>query len=339
MGRLLANIAAAALAAGSCSGSSDIVPGTGSPAGTDTGGPGATLASTTSVAPGTAILSALPPLWKSTGPAGANPSFQPLAVDPKTADVWAAVPFENLFWVFAPDGKYLMSWGTAGSGPGQLDLSDHLQNPDGFGAIAFAPDGRFYIGDVGNNRVEEFDPTRHFVKAWGSFGSGDGQFAQITAVATDGKTVYVGDGVRGDIQAFDSDGTYLRTFADVGGGFGAFIAVDQAGNIYATNPSQSAPAVAKFDLMGNQIGRFDMSPIGDAVGLAVDSRGHIIVGAASRNAPYGPLGTYELGSDGHILRGWAFGGGGYLALSATGDTVYVSGWTWPYIEAYAIPKA
>ncbi len=149
---------------------------------------------TRTVAPSTSPLPALTLRWKGTAPTSAKPSFQPIAVDPKTGEVWAAVPFDNLFWIFSRDGKYLESWGTAGSGAGQLDLNDHLQNPDGFGAIAFAPDGSFYVGDVGNYRIEKFDASRHFVKAWGTFGSDAGRFSQITAVATDGKTVYVGDG-------------------------------------------------------------------------------------------------------------------------------------------------
>jgi hypothetical protein len=293
-------------------------------------------APTWTVAPSTPPLPALTLRWKSTVPTSAKPSFQPLAVDPKTGNVWAAVPFENLFWIFSPDGKYLESWGTAGSGPGQFDLNDHLQNPDGFGAIAFAPDGGFYVGDVGNYRIEKFDISRHFAKAWGTFGSDAGRFAEITAVATDGKTVYVGDG-RGEIQAFDSTGTYLRTFG-ANGGFSAFVAIDLSGNVYATNPSVGAPAVAKFDPRGKEIDRFDMSSIGDAVGVAVDPRGQIFVGAASTDPPFGPLGTYELSQDGRVLSGWSSGGGGYLALSAKGDTLYISGWTWPYIEAYAIPE-
>ncbi len=81
-----------------------------------------------------------------------------------------------------------------------------------------------------------------------------------------------------------------------------------------------------------------MSSIGDAVGVAVDPHGQIFVGAASTNPPFGPLGTYELSPDGRVLSGWSSGGGGYLALSAKGDTLYISGWTWPYIEAYAIPE-
>ena len=335
--RCLATLASVALAVGACGGSSPSAPATDSAVGAGatrvTANP--TVASP-KVAPSVSPLPSLALRWKSTGPESATPSFQPLAVDPTTGDVWASVPFANLFWIFSADGTFLESWGTSGAGPGQFDLNDHLQNPDGFGAIAFAPDGSFYVGDVGNHRIEKFDVARRFVKAWGTFGSDAGQFAQITAVATDGKVVYVGDG-RGQIQAFDSTGAYLRTFG-ADGGFSAFVAIDLSGNAYATNPSVGAPAVAKFDPQGGEIARFDMSSIGDAVGVAVDPRGRIFVGAASTKPPFGPLGTYELSPDGRLLHGWSNGGGGYLALSTKGDTLYISGWTWPYIEAYAIPE-
>jgi hypothetical protein len=42
----------------------------------------------------------------------------------------------------------------------------------------------------------------------GSFGTGDGQFANPKGIATDGKTVYVADDPRFDIQAFDTNGGF-----------------------------------------------------------------------------------------------------------------------------------
>lgn len=292
---------------------------------------------TGTIAPSGSPLPALPLLWRCTAPTSSQPSFQPLAVNPTTGDVWASVPFDNLFWICDSKGSFRESWGTAGSGPGQFDLNDHLLNPDGFGAITFAPDGSFYVGDVGNHRIEAFDAKRRFVRAWGSFGHEDGQFAQITSVATDGKTVLVGDGDRADIQAFDMTGKHLRTFAATRGGFGAFVAIDRVGNAYATNPSTGHPAVAKFDPSGKEVARFDMSPIGDAVGVAVDPNRHVFVGAASTDAPYPGIGTYELSPDLRLLRAWSTGAGGYLALSTTGDTMYISGFTWPFVEAHTIP--
>ena len=282
--RALVLLAAAATALGGCSSTGASAPAAASVLTTAPGTPASTAstlsasiapspgaAPTPIVTPSVPPLPALPLLWKSTGPKSATQySFQALAVVPGTGMVWATVPFENRFEIYSPAGKYLESWGTGGTGDGQFDLSDHQQSPSGFGAIAFAPDGSFYVGDNGNRRVQKFDAARDFVKAWGKFGHGDGQFAQITSVATDGKTVYVGDGDRGDIQAFDANGTYLRTYT---GGFAAFIAVDGAGHLYATNPSTGSPAVAKFDSTGKEIARFDMSRFGDAVGLAVDPEG------------------------------------------------------------------
>ena len=328
----LASLASAVLALAACSGSTAPAP---TPALT-VSPPGASAIATATIAPSTSPLPALPLLWKCTAPTSSQPSFQPLAVDPRNGDVWATVPFDNLFWICDHEGNYLESWGKAGSGPGQFDLNDHLQNPDGFGAIAFAPDGSFFVGDVGNHRIEKFDLKRKFVKQWGSFGQGDGQFAQLVSVATNGKTVLVGDGDRVGIQAFDLDGMYLRTFGR-DGFFGAFLAIDPTGNAYATNPSTPRPAVAKFDPSGKEIARFDMSSIGDAVGVAIAPNGHVFVGAASRQAPYQGIGTYELDANLRQLRGWSTGAGGYVALSAKGDAMYISGFTWPYVEAHAIP--
>lgn len=280
--------------------------------------------------------------WQAGGPVGPDTTTEALAVDPLTGNLWVAVPFENRYWILTPGGTYLESWGGPGTGPGQFDLNDHAPNPDGFGAIAFAPDGSFYIGDVGNHRIQKFDAQRNFVKAWGTFGTDNGQFVQVTALATDGKRVYVGDGDRGDIQAFDTDGNWLATF---GQSFGAFVCVDSRGNVYATNPSQGNPAVAKFDPSGQQLARFLFPSDIDAVGLAVDAEGNIFVGAASQELPYDSLGTYELAADGHFLRGWPIGGGEALALSPTGDAVYVSRGiqiqpsSWTYIRAYAVPSS
>ena len=80
-----------------------------------------------------------------------------------------------------------------------------------------------------------------------------------------------------------------------------------------------------------------MSSIGDAVGVAIAPNGHVFVGAASRQAPYQGIGTYELDANLRQLRGWSTGAGGYVALSAKGDAMYISGFTWPYVEAHAIP--
>jgi hypothetical protein len=123
---------------------------------TPTGAPGVAAPSSTtspavatprasaSAAPAPVVTPTLAPslapltlLWQQGGPATASSTTVATAIDPVTGDLWAAVPFENKYWIFSPDGKYLGSWGQAGTGPGQLALADHDQNPNGWGAIAF----------------------------------------------------------------------------------------------------------------------------------------------------------------------------------------------------------
>jgi hypothetical protein len=313
--------------------------------------PGASLSASTSVAPAPSRAPATPTpiptpaptplpaltlLWQAGGPAPSKPSTWAPAIDPLTGNVWVAVGFDSVFWIFSPDGKYLESWGTPGKGDGQFDFSDHLPSADGFGAIAFAPDGTFFVSDVGNHRVQKFTKKRVFVKAWGTFGSGDGQFAQALEIVT----VYVGDGTRGDIQAFDLDGTFLRSFGG-DGGYGPFLAIDGAGNVYATNPGQGKPpSIGKFDPTGTLLDTFptSFSP-GVAVGLSVAANGHIYVTINTRQGR--PVSTYELDATGKPIQGWSTAGESLL-VAPDGKSLYMAyadphGAGWPDIQKYALP--
>jgi len=284
-------------------------------------------------------LAALDMVWQDAGPVTDKTSTMATAIDPATGDLWVAVPFENRYWIFTPFGKYRETWGTAGTGDGQFDFSDHAQVADGFGAIAFAPDGSFYVGDTGNHRVEYFDKHRQFVRKFGSFGDGDGLFNAIQTVATDGKSVYVGDY---DIQVFSASGTFKRSF---GSGFST-IALDLAGRTHATNPDDpsGAPAVmAVFSADGTQVSSTDLSAWGGRpVAVTVDAAGMSYVGLEQDQFPFAALGVVEIDPAGHITRSWN-GGGDVLTVTPTGDALFVTrgeqldGTTWPYVRQYAVP--
>ena len=59
------------------------------------------------------------------------------------------------FQILAPDGTFLESWGEQGKGDGQLELRVGPED-DGYGIVAFAPDGSFFVLDGGNFRVQHF---------------------------------------------------------------------------------------------------------------------------------------------------------------------------------------
>jgi len=282
-------------------------------------------------------------LWESHGPVTDRTSTTYIAVNPVDGTVWVGVPFENRFWILSPDGEYLESWGEGGTGPGQFDFSDHAQNPDGFTPIAFAPDGSFYVGDTGNNRVQRFDADRAYVAEWGSFGTDDGQFVQITSIATDGSTVYVGDGDRYDIQAFDTDGTYLRTIGEAGGY--SSVAVGADGRIIATNPSNppgNLPALTIFSPDGGEVSTTVLGmPSTDALQPAVDGAGNIYVNLERNEFPWTPEGVVQFDPDGQITRVFE-GGGDFVGVSPGGETLYagrgiqLDTTQWTFVRAFSL---
>jgi outer membrane protein assembly factor BamB/Tol biopolymer transport system component len=174
---------------------------------------GSVLSVSTVVHPQRASEDPGPPAWEASGPAEVTAGGPPV-VDPD-GNIW--VPASNLdaFRIFAPDGTYLETWGTSGSGDGEFDFT----RSDGseFGDVAFAPDGTFYVADVGNHRIQQFTPERHFVRAWGSHGRGDGQFLSPNNVSVGPHRLYVGDDQRGDVQQFHPNGGFIRSLT-VGGG-------------------------------------------------------------------------------------------------------------------------
>ena len=58
---------------------------------------------------------------------------------------------------FAPDGELVHSWGEPGPGPGQFNL------PHG---IAVHPDGRVFVADRENDRIQIFSPDGEYLDEW-----------------------------------------------------------------------------------------------------------------------------------------------------------------------------
>lgn len=302
--------------------------------------PSAAVASVPAVAtPPSTSLAALPLLWQKAGPSGTTTATYWPAVDPRTGNVWVTSIREDRFWIFSPAGKFLEAWGTPGKAPGQFTLR---HGTDAGGAVAFAPDGSFFVVDGGNQRVEKFDAGRHFLKAWGSFGTDDGQFADPRGIATDGKTVYVADAARGDVQAFDANGRFLRSFPIP---FVLF-SLAQSGHLFVADQTGileldgSGHQVAHHDLDFATLGGNDLEGGHAGSQTAVDRAGHIYVGVQS---DAGPVALVELDPSGAILRSWSTGGE-TMALSPDGKVVYLA-YTgpptppgWPDLRAYALPK-
>ena len=95
--------------------------------------------------------------------------------------------------------------------------------------VAFGKNGEVYVSDgYGNSRVMKFDRNGKFLKSWGRYGTGPGEFNLPHSVVVDQVgNVYVGDRENKRIQIFDADGNYLKEWTDIGYPYGLFITPDQ----------------------------------------------------------------------------------------------------------------
>jgi hypothetical protein len=68
---------------------------------------------------------------------------------------------------FTKDGKFIKTWGTRGSDPGQFNVPHTL---------AFDSRGRLFVGDRANNRIQVFDQDGKFLEGLTQFGRPSGVF-------------------------------------------------------------------------------------------------------------------------------------------------------------------
>ena len=169
------------------------------------------------------------------GGAGAGAPAAPVApAAPQPQRANAAATKGPQVWKFSPDGKVLLTLGKPGGG----------NEPDFFFApndVITSPDGKFIFVSEGhsstpgqNARVLKFDATGKFIKSWGKWGNGDGEFDQPHALAFDSKgLLYVGDRNNNRVQVFDQDGNFKEKFYQFSRPSGIYI--DKNDNLYVAD--------------------------------------------------------------------------------------------------------
>ncbi len=216
------------------------------------------------------------------GPPAAAPAPGPAAGATKGHQVWK----------FSPDGKVLLTIGKAGgsiaAGECCFQPNDVITSPDG--KLVYIAEGHASTaGWVA--KVLVFDATGKFVKEFGKWGNGDGEFDQPHALAFDSKgLLYVGDRNNNRVQVFDQQGNYKDKFYQFSRPSGIYI--DKNDNLYvADSESKSVSRNHQDWLRGIRIGSlkdkdrtvtaFIPDPSPDATGtsaaegVVVDAKGNV----------------------------------------------------------------
>ena len=125
---------------------------------------------------------------------------------------------------FSKEGRYITAWGKKGDGEGEFNIPH---------TIAVDRQGRVYVGDRENYRVQIFDPDGNFLTQWRHVGAPWGLELQPD------DTLFIADGYNDRILKVTLEGKVLGAFGTNGRmpgelNFAHHLAIDPSGNIFVS---------------------------------------------------------------------------------------------------------
>jgi DNA-binding beta-propeller fold protein YncE len=171
--------------------------------------------------------------------------------------------------------------------------------------IACGPDGRTYIADTFNHRVQVFDAKGNFLFLFGEEGELDGQMREPNdLVLGPGGNLYVLDTWNHRVQVFNPEGRFLFQIAL--GFYGPRgIAIDSKGRIYVADTGNGrvfmlgadGQLIRQWGTKGSEPGQ-----LFEPIGIAVNQEGEVFV------ADSGNRRIQTFNSQGQYLRSWDLSG-------------------------------
>ncbi len=225
-----------------------------------------------------------------TGGLGGEMNTPAAVATDSSGNVYVADESNQRIQKFDSSGTWLRAWGKNVNGGGVFGvctvaascqagttggLGGEMNFPD---AVAVDASDNVYVADSGNNRIQKFDSSGTWLRAWGKNVNGGGVFGVCTVaascqggttgglggemssafgIATDASSnVYVADGGNQRIQKFDSSGTWLRAWGKNVNGGGVFgvctvAASCMAGSIGALGGEMFQPVGVGTDASAN----------------------------------------------------------------------------------------
>ena len=187
---------------------------------------------------------------------------------------------------------------TFGTGPDQCVDPAGVAIDTGLARVYVADRGNDRVkGDLGTDRINVFEEDGDFLFSFGSFGSGNGQFADPAGIAVDNdptspafQDVYVvdrlpsgpGDTPRARVQRFDSTGAFVVSIGvDQLHSGNDPVAIGPGGTVLVadnfTEAGEPVRRIEKFTPAGISVGSSDLPGAATVQALVVDSAGDAYV--------------------------------------------------------------
>lgn len=167
-------------------------------------------------------------------------SVHGVAADPVSGNIYVADSENHRVQEFTANGTFITKFGSEGSGNGKFKY------PWG---IAITSEGTLYIGDIDNERIDEWQPapagTPAYTSKFGVKGSENGQLKEAKGIATSKNgNLIVLDSNNNRLQEFSPSGKYEAKFGASGTGAGEMkspygMALDSKGNIWVADTANA----------------------------------------------------------------------------------------------------
>jgi DNA-binding beta-propeller fold protein YncE len=219
-----------------------------------------------------------------------------VAVD-RDGNVYVVDSDNHRIQVFDGNGAFLRVWGSQcnlaeGHGCADLDGDGPMAYGDGQfqepWGITVSDDGRVYVADTWNHRIQVFDREGTFLSKWGTYGQTDSAETLLYGprdIAVDALgRVFVTDTGNKRVAVFDRDGNYLDQWGSEGilpGSFSEPVGIDQfSGDLYVADTWNQRVQV--FDSDFGFLGEWPVEAwYGESVVnkpyLAVDGEGRVYI--------------------------------------------------------------